>query len=160
VTGLNPHGIAIPQLEFVFELRAAVAPPIVIGKIGACVRRLIPVGEGAFEGPALRGRLLPGGVDYQIVHEDGFTEVEARYVLETEAKELIYVNNRGMRHGPPDVIARLNAGQEVDPAQIYFRTVPQFETAAPGLQWLMRSIFVCAAERRPTSVAIRFYKVA
>src|SRR5207249_1716066 len=106
-----------------------------------------------------KGRLLPGGADYQLIHPDGFTEVDARYVLETDQGELIYVSNKGMRHGPPDVIAKLNAGQPVDPSQIYFRTVPQFETTAADLQWLTRSVFVCVGEWHPAGVVIRLYRV-
>jgi hypothetical protein len=143
-----------PKLEFVFELRAEVGTPVVLGS-----RRIVPVGSGTFEGPSIKGRLHPGGADYQVIHADGFTEVDARYMLETDQGELIYVSNQGMRHGPPDVIAKLNAGQSVDQSQIYFRTVPRFETAAPGLAWLTRAIFVCVGERYPAGVVIRFYRV-
>jgi hypothetical protein len=79
--------------------------------------------------------------------------------LKTDQNELIYVNNRGMRHGPPEVLARLNAGETVDPNLIYFRTAATMETAAPRLQWLSRSIFVCVGERYPTEVVVRFYRV-
>ena len=149
-----------PKLEFVFELRAEVSKPIEVGQTPAGARRIVPVGAGTFEGPALKGKLIPGGADYQIIHADGFTEVDARYVLQTEKGDLIYVTNKGMRHGPADVIAKLNSGQIVDQSQIYFRTVPQFETAAPALQWLTRSIFVCVGERYPTGVVVRFFKVS
>jgi hypothetical protein len=145
---------APPKLEFVFELRAEVGTPVVLGS-----RRIVPVGTGTFEGPSIQGKLQPGGADYQIIHADGFTEVDARYVLETDQGELIYVSNQGMRHGPADVIAKLNAGVAVDPSQIYFRTVPHFETAAPRLQWLTRSVFVCVGERYPAGVVIQFYRV-
>ncbi len=119
----------------------------------------MPIEGGTLEGPRLRARLLPGGADYQIVHPDGFTEAEARYVLETDSGDLVYVNNRGMRHGPPDAIRRLNAGEPVDPALIYFRTVPTFETSSAELRWLTQSIFIGVGEREPRAVRIRFYRV-
>jgi len=143
-----------PKLEFAFELRAEVGTPVVLGG-----RRMVPVGAGTFEGPSIKGKLRPGGADYQILHPDGFTEVDARYVLETDKGELIYVVNQGMRHGPADVIAKLNAGLAVDQSQIYFRTVPRFETASPDLQWLTRAVFVCVGERHPNGVVIQFYRV-
>ena len=148
-----------PQLEFVFEVRAKVADPIVIGQVPDGTRRIIEILEGTFEGPKIKGKLLPGGADWQIIRQDGFTEVDARYTLRTDKGDLIYVSNIGIRHAPPEILRRLNAGEEVDQSQIYFRAVPKFETAAPDLKWLMRSIFICTGERRPNDVAIRFYRV-
>ena len=148
-----------PQLEFVFEVRAKVADPIVIGQVPNGTRRIIDILGGTFEGPKIKGKLLPGGADWQIIRQDGFTEVDARYTLKTEKGDLIYVSNIGIRHAPPEILKRLNAGEEVDQSQIYFRTVPKFETAASDLEWLMSSIFICTGERRPNDVAIRFYRV-
>jgi hypothetical protein len=148
-----------PALEFAFEVRAEVASPIVVGEVPAGTRRIIDIRGGTFVGPKLKGIVRPGGADWQIVRADGFTEVDARYTLETEAGELIYVSNLGIRHGPPDVIRRLNAGELVDQTQIYFRSVPKFETAAPDLQWLMRSIFIATGERYPNGVVIKFWRV-
>jgi hypothetical protein len=153
-----------PQLEFVFALRAEVDAPIKIGSVAGRERRIVPIRGGTFEGPghggvALRGRVVPGGADYQEIRADGFTELEARYVLETDQGELIYVVNRGMRHAPPEVMAKLNAGQAVDQSQIYMRVVPTFETTAERLQWLTRAIFITTGERHPNGVVIRFYRV-
>ena len=96
--------------------------------------------------------MLPGGADWQIVRADGFTELDTRYTLETDKGQLIYVQNAGMRHAPPDVMQKLLAGEAVDPALVYFRTVPKFETSAPELQWLTRAIFIGTGERYPTDV--------
>src|SRR5215831_11461697 len=139
-----------PQLALAFELRVQVGKPVEIGR-----RRVVPILGGVMEGSGLRAMVLPGGADYQIIHADGFTEAEARYILETENGQRIYVNNRGLRHGPAEVIAKLNAGEPVDPALIYFRTVPTFESDAPEFQWLTRTLFVGSGERYPTEVAIR-----
>jgi hypothetical protein len=148
-----------PGLEFAFEVRAEVASPTVIGEVPAGTRRIIDIVGGTFEGPKLKGIVRPGGADWQIIRADGFTEVDARYTLETETGHLIYVSNLGIRHAPPDVIQRLNAGELVDQTQIYFRSVPKFETAAPDLQWLMRSIFIATGERYPNGVVIKFWRV-
>ena len=150
---------APPRLEFAFEVRAEVADPTIVGQIPAGTRRIIDVRGGTFEGPTLKGTLLPGGADWQIIRADGFTEVDARYTLRTDARQLIYVSNIGIRHAPPDIIKRLNAGEAVDQSLIYFRTVPKFEASAPELQWLMRSIFIATGERHPNGVVIRYWRV-
>lgn len=150
-----------PGLEFAFEVRAEVADPTVVGALPTGqIRRIIDIVGGTFEGPRIRGRVLPGGADWQLVRaSDGFTDVDARYTLETESGDLIYVTNSGIRHAAPEVMRRLNAGEVVDQSEIYFRAVPRFETSAPELEWLMRSVFVSTGERYPNGVIIRFWRV-
>jgi len=149
-----------PQLVFAFEARVQVGPPVDVGPVPGGRRRIIPILGGAFDGPDLRGRVLPGGADWQIVRADGLGELDTRYTLETDDGKLIYVQNAGIRHASPEVTAKLMAGQPVDPSLVYFRTVPKFETSAPELAWLMRSIFVGSGERYPADVLIRFWKLA
>ena len=103
--------------------------------------------------------MLPGGADWQLIQPDGFSELDTRYTLETEQGQRVYVQNAGIRHAPPDVMQKLLAGQIVDPKLVYFRTVPKFETSAPELQWLARSVFVGLGERFPTEVVVRFYRL-
>src|SRR5690606_32132203 len=122
---------APPGLEFAFELRAEVADPTVVGEVPGRPRRISDLLGGTLEGPRIKGEIVPGGADWQLIRADGFTEVDARYTLRTDDGKLIYVSNIGIRHAPPDVIRRLNAGERVDQSQIYFRAVPKFETAAP-----------------------------
>jgi hypothetical protein len=148
-----------PRLEFAFEVRAEVADPVVIGQLPTGLRRIIDIRAGSFTGPRLSGTLLPGGADWQLIREDGFTIVDARYTLRTDDGHLIYVSNVGIRHAPPEVAARLNAGQTVDQSQIYFRTVPRFEVEAPELRWLMQGLFIGSGERYPNGVVIRFWQV-
>jgi hypothetical protein len=154
-----PHAHPAPQLSYVMTLRVNVGTPIEIGAVPKGRRRIIAIAGGTFEGPAVRGLVLAGSADWQIVRADGVTELDARYTLQTDAGELIYVQNAGIRHAPADVMQRLLAGGDVDPALVYFRTVPSFETAAPRLQWLTRSILVGSGERHPNEVIIRVWKV-
>jgi len=148
-----------PRLVFAFELHAQVAAPLELGDVPRGRRRIVQITGGTFAGSGLKGRILPGGADWQIVRPDGFTELDTRYTLETDTKELIYVQNVGMRHAPPDVMKKLLAGESVNPALVYFRTTPVFETAAPDLQWLTRSTFVGTGERYPNEVVVRFWRV-
>lgn len=149
-----------PGLEFAFEVRAEVADPLVVGELPNGTRRIIDILGGTVEGPGISGKILPGGADWQMIRrEDGFTDVDARYTIETDSGSIIYVQNIGIRHAPPDVMRRLNAGETVDQSEIYFRAVPKFETGDPDLEWLMRSIFVCTGERYPNGVIIRFFRL-
>lgn len=149
-----------PALEFAFEVRAQVADPLVIGDLPNGTRRIIDILGGTVEGPGISGRVRPGGADWQMIRrDDGFTDVDARYTIETDSGSLIYVTNIGIRHAPPEVMRRLNAGETVDQSDIYFRAVPKFETGDPEFEWLMRSIFICTGERYPNGVIIRFFRV-
>lgn len=148
-----------PGLVFAFELRATVAAPTELGQVASGRRRIVEITGGTFEGPAVKGKVRPGGADWQIVRADGFTELDTRYTIETDKGQLIYVQNAGMRHAPPDVMQKLLAGQTVDPTLVYFRTVPKFETSAPDLQWLTRAVFVGTGERYPSEVVVRFWRL-
>ncbi len=153
-----------PGLEPVAEVRAQVGPPIDLGEVGRGRRRIVPILGGTCAGlerfrGLLDGRVMPGGADWQLIHEDGLTEADARYTLETERGDLVYVRNRGLRHAPPDVIRELLAGKPVDPSLVYFCSTPTFETAAADLRELTRAIFIGAGERYPSEVVIRFWKV-
>src|SRR5262245_56603118 len=119
-----------PSLVFAFEIRAQVAPPIEVGRTPTGTRRVVPIVGGSFEGAELNGRILPGGADWQLIHVDGFTELDSRYMLETDAGDVITVRNRGIRHAARDVMARLLAGEMGDPSLVYFATTPTVETAA------------------------------
>jgi hypothetical protein len=149
---------APPKMTYAFELHATVAAPTELGQVANGRRRIIDITGGTVEGQ-IKGKVRPGGADWQIVRADGFAELDTRYMLRTDAGELIYIQNAGMRHAPPDITQKLLAGQDVDPALVYFRTVPTFETSAPSLQWLTRGIFVATGERHPSDVVIRVWKV-
>ena len=148
-----------PTLTFAFELRATVGAPLEVGAVAQGRRRIVSITGGTFEGPNIRGKVMPGGADWQIIRPDGFTELDTRYTIETDKGQIVYVQNAGMRHAAPDVMKRLLAGESVDPSLVYFRTVPKFETASPDLQWLTRAVFVGMGERYPNDVRIRFFRV-
>ena len=159
---VDSGSFSAPGLHLTLEVRAQVGDPIEIGEADHHRRRIVPIIGGTFEGRGdltARGRILPGGSDAQIIHGDGLIEADAQYVLESDRGQLVYVRNRGLRHAPADIMARLLAGERVDPALVYFRSVPTFETSAPELQLLTRSIFVGSGERYPNEVVLRFWRV-
>ncbi len=150
---------APPGLVFAFQARVELGSVIEVGQVPRGRRRIIPIVGGTFEGSGMKGRVLNNGADWQIVRPDGLAELDTRYALETDSGQFVYVQNAGMRHAAPDVQEKLAAGEPVDPALVYFRTVPTFETSAPELRWLTRSIFVGTGERHPTYVIIRFWRL-
>lgn len=149
----------LPGLEFIFAAYVTVEPPLDLGDVAKGSRRIVPISGGEFSGPQLRGQVLPGGADWQVLRGDGTAELEARYTLRTDDGVLIYVRNHGLRHGPPDVIAALAAGQPVDPARYYFRGATFFETGDARYAWLTKHIIVCTGEREPAAVKLRFFKM-
>jgi hypothetical protein len=148
-----------PRLTLAIEAHVQLGTPIELGQVPRGRRRIIPIVGGTFEGSGIKGQVLNNGADWQIIRADGFAELDTRYALETDKGQVIYVQNAGMRHASPEIMQTLLAGEIVDPTLVYFRTVPTFETAAPELEWLTRSIFVGTGERYPAEVAIRFWKV-
>ena len=159
IVATRAQGPVPPRLTFAFELRATVGPPTEVGDVRHGRRRIVSITGGTFEGPGIKGKVVPGGADWQMIQADGFSELDTRYTLETESGQVIYVQNKGVRHAPLDVMKRLLAGDAVDPALVYFRTVPTFETSSPELQWLARSVFIGTGERYPSDVRIRFWRV-
>jgi hypothetical protein len=148
-----------PRLELIFAADVCVGAPLDLGDVGKGGRRIVPITGGSFAGPDIRGTVVPGGADRQILRSDGVSELEARYALETDDGALIAVRNLALRHGPPEVMAALAAGHPVAPGSYYFRGATFFETGAPRYAWLTRSIVVCTGEREPAGVKLRFYKV-
>jgi hypothetical protein len=122
-------------------------------------RRVGLVSGGHFEGPKLKGTVLPGGADWIIARSDGSTTLDVRIVLETDDGATIGMTYRGMRHGPAAVMEKLNAGEFVDPSQYYFRTAIAFETAAPRYDWLNRIIAVGTGSRPPEGPIYDIFEV-
>jgi hypothetical protein len=150
---------SIPQLEFIFAAHVAVDQPLDLGDVGKGGRRIVPIAGGEFSGPNIRGTVLPGGADWQVIRTDGVAELEARYTLRTDDGALIYVRNLAYRHGPPEVIAGLAAGRPVDPASYYFRGATFFETSDARYAWIAKNIVICSGEREPARVKMKFYTV-
>ena len=148
------------RLQNLFRAEITLGPPQELGAAPLGVRRVIPITGGRFRGERLSGRVLAGGADWQLIRSDGVAELDARYALETADGALIYVRNRGYRHGPREVLARLAAGENVDPGLYYMRTTPLFETGDERYAWLNRIVAVATAARRTAAVELEVYEVA
>ncbi len=146
-------------LEPLLRMQLSLAAPLEVGDTPAGRRRIIGVTGGSFAGERLKGRILPGGADWQVIRADGVASLDARYTLETDDGALIYVENRGYRHGPPDVIRRLVSGEPVDPTSYYMRTTPWFETGDARYAWLNRLVCVATGARHAGSVELQVFEV-
>ena len=151
--------LAAPPLARFADLEVEVAPPIEVGAVGGGLRRLIPIVGGRCRARDFDARVLPGGADFQLVTSETTARLEARYVLETDAGDRIYVVNDAIRSAPAAVMARLVRGEPVDPADVYFRCVPRFEASAPALRWIAERVFLGVGVRRPSTVEMRFFEV-
>ena len=146
-----------PTLEFVFELTAQIDRPQRIGETGRGNRQVIPITGGAFAGPTLKGKVLPGGADWSVVRPDGTAELDVRITLETEDGALIYAHYPGYLTNVPQIMGRWVKGEEVPLDEYYFAVTPTFETAAEPLAWLGRTVFVGIGQVIPRGVQYRVY---
>jgi hypothetical protein len=134
--------------RLLMTLQVTVSGAQKIGAVPHGARVTAPVPSGHFEGPRLRGNVLPGGGDWTLLRGDGVLELDLRLTLKTDDGALIHMTSFGLRHGPPEVLAALSHGEAVDPATYYFRTTPRFETAHPKYAFLNRLLAVASGDRR------------
>ena len=140
-------------------VRITAGPSQKLGTVPHGTRLIVPVTGGDFEGPRLRGKILPGGGDWLLLRADSVLELDLRITLETDDHALIYMTFQGLRHGPADAIAALGRGEVVDPTRYYFRTVPRFETSAETYAFLNRIVAVGVGETRPDGAVHRIDEV-
>jgi hypothetical protein len=137
--------IAPLQTEFVFEAQVTLQPAVEIGPSADGIRRYIPITGGRFQGPRIKGLVLPGGADWQLERIDGVTETDALYSIKTSDGAVIVVHNRGLL---------VDGGR-------YFRTTPTFEAPRGPHDWLNKSVFAGSVviPPQPGTVAVRVFRV-
>ena len=145
--------------EPILRIHAELADILQFGHTPVGERRVINILGGTVTGPRLKGRILPGGADWQFIRADGAAHVEARYTIESDDGALVLVNSEGVRHGPPEVLARLMTGEIVDPSLYYFRTAMRFETGDAGLGWMNRIVAFARGQREKNAVKLDVYEI-
>jgi hypothetical protein len=149
-----------PRLRHVYRLEAELEPPVDIGLTPFGHRRVIAYAGGQAEGDGFQAAIVPGsGADWQILRPDGSAVADIRYTLETADGAYLYVQAAGIRHGSPEVLARLAHGDEVAPTEYTFRTTVKIETSDSTLAWMNNSVFIAVGGRRPSGVAYDVYSV-
>ena len=144
--------------EPILRIHAELADILQFGATPIGERRVINILGGTVTGK-VTGRILPGGADWQFIRADGAAHVEARYTIQADSGAYVLVNSEGIRHGPPEVLARLMTGEAVDPALYYFRTCMRFETGDTELGWLNRILAIARGQREKNAVKLDVYEV-
>jgi Protein of unknown function (DUF3237) len=150
-----------PLLEtrYVFTITARIGEVTTAGDIGHGVRRIIPIVGGEVRGESVNGKVCAFGADFQVIRPNELIELEAKYAFETDDGATVYVENKGIRFGPVELLQKLKRNEPVDPKLIYFRTVPRFETGHPNYRWLMENLFIGSAARHADRVVIDVHQV-
>ena len=151
-----PH----PRFDHVADLTVDLDPIREMGQGRAGKRRIIPIIGGTVDGPRLRGRILNLGADWQTLFSDELAELDTRYAMETHDGATIEIINYGFRHGPPEVLAEIAAGKDVDPSRYYMRTHARLETGDPRYDWVNRTLFAGVGARKAQSVHLSLYAIA
>lgn len=148
------------QSRPLFQLTLAVAKIEDLGDTPYGARKIAAVAGGSFAGERLRGTVLsPPGGDWLLLRSDGVLCLDVRLTLKTDDGALIYMAYKGMRHGPKDVIDRVNKGEPVDPSSYYFRAAPVFETSSEKYGWLNRALFVASGRREASGPIYDVFEV-
>src|SRR6195952_3743944 len=147
------------QTRYVFTITAQIGEVTTAGEIGHGIRRIIPIVGGEVRGEGVNGKVCAFGADFQIIRPNQLIELEAKYAFETDDGAVVYVENKGIRFGPLELLEKLKRGEPVDPKLIYFRTVPKFETGSEKSRWLMENLFVGSAARHADRVVIDVHQV-
>ena len=147
------------NLRALLKAEITLDAPLELGDGPLGRRRIIGITGGRFSGERLSGRVLAGGADWQVIRPDGVADLDARYTLETHDGALIYVRNRGYRHGPAEVLKRISLGEDLNPSLYYMRTTPSFETGDPRYAWLNRMVCVATGARRPAAVELEVFEI-
>ncbi|MBM7503524.1 DUF3237 domain-containing protein [Agromyces aurantiacus] len=152
------HAPTVPALEHAFDVVVRLGPLADHGRTRAGHRRIIPILGGQVSN-GLDAELLPGGADWQLVRDDGAIEVDGRYSARTPGGDLLYLQVRGLRTGPPEVLAGLLRGDDIPPDRYYFRTVITIETDAAALAHLEHAVFIASCVRDADAVRYAAYRV-
>src|ERR1700682_6264765 len=147
------------QTRYVFTMTARIGEWTKAGETGRGGRRIIPITGGEVRGEGINGKVCAFGADFQIIRPNELIELEAKYAFETDDGAVVYVENKGIRFGPVELLQKLKRGEPVDPKLIYFRTVPRFETGHAKYRWLMENIFAAPAARHADRVVIDVHQV-
>jgi hypothetical protein len=149
-----------PELEFAFEVRVDVDPPLRLGgPTPHEIVNFVAITGGTVDGPRARGLVLPGGGDWY-TDRNGIITLDARYTIRTDDGAVIGIDNRGFWRASPEVMARLDTGVSVDEREYYYRTSPVFTTDAADYVWLTQTVFVGMAREDHGQVCMRFFSLS
>ena len=151
--------LAAIQTRHLFAMKLDVRPIVTVGPTPAALRRTGQVTGGLIIGDRINGQVLDGGNDWQAVRSDGSVSLDVRLVFQTTDGALVAMTYRGLRRGPPEILQRLDRGEEVDPAHYYFRIAPMFEAADARVGWINDILAIGIGHRFPDGPVYNVFEV-
>jgi hypothetical protein len=145
------------KLDFLMTVEAELREPQMVGRGPYGTRQIFDVTGGSFEGPRLRGRVLPSGADWLLIGDDGFGRLDVRATMETHDGALIYAYYGGILEINDLVLAAGAGEREVDYGDFYFYTQPRYETGSEHYAWMNRIVAIAEGKVGPSRVAYRVY---
>ena len=159
ITDSLPPGLRELRTRPLLAIRLDVRGPMPVIATPGAGRRIGVVTGGTFDGERLSGTVMDGGSDWQTLRADGSVALDVRLILKTDDGAHVAMTYRGVRHGTPAAIARVDRGEVVYPSEIYFRTLVQFETAAQRYDWLNHVVAVGVGQRRADGPVYSVFEV-
>ena len=159
ITDSLPPGLRELRTRALLAVRLDVRAPMPVIATPGAGRRIGVVTGGSFDGERLSGVVMDGGSDWQTLKADGSVALDVRLILKTSDDAFVAMTYRGVRHAAPEVLARVDGGEVVDPSEVYFRTIVQFETAAPQYDWLNHVVAVGVGQRRADGPVYSVFEV-
>jgi len=147
------------KLEPLLSYRATLKPMVMVGPGPFGNRAIVDVTGGAFEGPRLRGKILPSGADWLLMGADGFGRLDVRATFETDDGAFLYLSYHGLLEMNDRVMTALTQGPATAFGEVRFFTAPRFETGDPRYAWLNRVVAVAEGRVLPNAVEYRMYSV-
>jgi hypothetical protein len=141
---------------FTMQIKGETQP---LGQTHGVERQVIILTECIIDGDRIKGRVLPGGSDWLTIEPDGAVSLDCRMVIQTDDGQLIGVSYRGLRHGPPDAMIRLNQGEAIDTSGFYHRVAILFDTSAEKYKWLNRILAIGKGRRLPEGGVYEVFEV-
>lgn len=151
------RAIGEPKLELLYEIHVDLDRPQVIGQTPYGTRQIYYVRGGSFQGPRIKGEVLPGGGDWALIRQDGVLQLDVRATVRTDDGALVYAWYYGLINATPDVFAAVGRGEDVSPDRYYFYAAPMFQTAAPQYEWLNRVLAVAKGRMVGSGVEYRVF---
>jgi len=145
--------------EFVCEVTADLGEMQQIGLTPRGARMIAPVTGGSFKGPKLNGELLPFGADWLLFRGDGIGEIDVRITFRTDDGELLYCQYKGVLAIKPEIMGKIQSGEDIDPSEYYFRITPVFETGSEKYGWLNNIVLVGVGKLSQTQVQYKMYQI-
>ena len=148
-----------PALTYLAQVRCDVGEVLTLGAAPMGERRVVALLGGEVVGPGLNGRIVPGGTDWQWSRSDSTLEIAAHYMIETLEGARIEVQSNGLRHGPPEVLARLARGEAVAAHEYFFRTLMRFTTGHAAYERLNRVMALARGRREARRVVLDVWEI-